>query len=31
MCDSLKIAGNEPAALFMLDKEAGQRQAIGTQ
>ena len=30
MCDSLKIAGNEPAALFMLDKEAGQRQTIGT-
>ena len=31
MCDSLKIAGNEPAALFMLDKEAGQRQTIGNQ
>ncbi len=25
MCASLKIAGNEPAALLMLDKEASQR------
>ncbi len=25
MCDSLKIAGNEPAALLMLDREASQR------